>query len=83
MRAPGEMQCREIPMCDGLLDDVGGWARDELDDAGWEAGFGEDLVDEVVGVSCGRGRFPDYDVADEGGCFFFFFFSWVSENGDR
>jgi hypothetical protein len=58
------MQCREISMCDSLLDDVWGWARDELDDAWGKTGFGEDLVDDVVGVCGGGGRFPDYDVAD-------------------
>lgn len=62
-RAPGEVQRCEVPVRNGLRDNLGGRPRDELNDAWGNTGFGEDLMDDVVGVCCGRRGFPDYDIA--------------------
>lgn len=50
-----------------VLDCLCGWAWYELNDLGREAGFEQDLVDEVVGIGGGRRRFPYDDIANEGG----------------
>lgn len=63
------MQRCELGVAEALRDDSGCRAGYELDDAWGYAGFGEDLVDEVVGVGCRWGGFPDDDVADQCGCY--------------
>ena len=62
------MQSRKLLVVDALAHNLGRRAGHELDDGGGEAGLEEDLVDEVVGVRCHRGRLPDTDIADDGGC---------------
>ena len=52
--AAREVKRGEAGVRDNLGDDLGGWARDKLDDACRNASLFEDLVDEVVGVGSGR-----------------------------
>ena len=67
-RASREMERGERAVVDRLGDDLRRRAGDELDHARWEPCFGEDLVDEVVGVGRGGGGLPDDDVPNECGC---------------
>ena len=63
-----KVECGKVAVGEDVLDGLCGRARYELDDGGREAGFQQDLVDDVVGIgSCWRG-FPDDDVAYESGC---------------
>ena len=62
------MECSEAWMIDGLSYDFGWGSRYELDNTGWDSCFCEYLMNDVVGVSSGRGGFPDDYVAYKGGC---------------
>lgn len=59
-----EMQRGEQAVVDGLGDNGRCGTGYELDDARGNASFGEDLMNEVVGVGCCWGRFPEDDIAD-------------------
>ena len=64
-RAAGEMKPSEARVVDRLRDDRCWGAWDELNDTGRDTGFNKDLVNNIVGVSCGGGWFPDNHVANE------------------
>ena len=53
-------------MVDGLSHNFGRGSRNKLDDTGWNPSFREYLMNDVVGVSGGRGGFPDDDIAYKG-----------------
>ena len=57
-----------LPGAPPSLDGLCRWAWYELDDLGREAGFEQDLMDEVVRIGDRRRGFPYYDVANKGGC---------------
>jgi hypothetical protein len=65
--AASEMECSETWMVDGLSHNLGRGSRYKLDDTGWNTGFREYLMNEVVGVSGGWGGFPDNDIAYKSG----------------
>ena len=52
--AASEVERREVWVRDGLADDCFRHARNELDDARGDTGFGQDFIDEIVGVGCRR-----------------------------
>ena len=60
------MECSETWMVDGLSHNFGRGSRNKLDDTGWNPSFREYLMNDVVGVSGGRGGFPDDDIAYKG-----------------
>ena len=60
------MECSEAWMVDGLSYNFGRGSRYKLDDTRWNSSFREYLMNNVVGVSGGRRRFPDYDIAYKG-----------------
>ena len=66
-RASSEVECSKAWMVDGLSHNFGRGSRNKLDDTGGDASFREYLMNKVVGVSSGRGRFPDNDIAYKGG----------------
>jgi hypothetical protein len=60
-----KVECDKVGMGEDMLDGLCRRAGYELDDGGREAGFQQNLVDDVVGIGgCWR-RFPDDDVAYE------------------
>lgn len=61
------MKCGEAWMVDGLSYNLGRGSRNELDDTGWNSGFREYLMNNVVGIGGSRGRFPNNDIAYKGG----------------
>ena len=61
------MERSEAWMVDGLSHNFGRRPRNKLDDTGWNTSFREYLMNNVVGVSGSRGRFPDDDIAYKGG----------------
>lgn len=63
------MESGEGAVRDRLAYDLCRWAGNELDDAWWDTGFCEDLVNDVVGVGGHRRWLPDYDIAKEGRCY--------------
>ena len=63
-----KVECSKVRVGEDMLDGLCRRAGYELDDGGREAGFQQNLVDDVVGIGgCWRG-FPDDDVAYESGC---------------
>ncbi len=58
----------KVGVSEDVLDGLCRWAWYELDDLGREAGFEQDLMDEVVRIGDRRRGFPYYDVANKGGC---------------
>jgi hypothetical protein len=68
-RASGKVQRGELAVRDGLRDHFQWRSRHELDGAWGNAGFGEDLVYDVIRIRCcGRGL-PDDDIANQSRCY--------------
>lgn len=63
-----EVKRGKVRMFDSLSDDFRRRSRNELDDACWQTGFLEYLLDDIVGIGCCRRRFPENDIAQHGGC---------------
>lgn len=62
----GVVKACELFVCQNDLGNFFRITRDELDNVGWEAGFEEDLMKEIIAVDGRRRRFPDDHITHEG-----------------